>query len=136
MQKIRNIYCINPKKDAKFSNYKPRISDIWAIFVKQEFFEKFTFFQSFTITKTYLLAKTRKITDSVPEKKANILISSQRLGRFGPFWPNKNVYRYLNSVKYLLLARLIYMQKIRKIQHSNPEVDTKLSTSCLNLGKF
>ena len=101
-----------------------RISDIWAIFVKLKF------------TKTYLLAKTRKITDSVPEKKANILISSQRLGRFGPFWPNKNVYRYLNSVKYLLLARLIYMQKIRKIQHSNPEVDTKLSTSCLNLGKF
>ena len=83
MQKIRNIYCSNPKKDAKLSNYKPRISDIWAIFVKQEFFEKFTFFQSFTITKTYLLAKTRKITDSVPEKKANILISGQRLGRFG-----------------------------------------------------
>ena len=58
------------------------------------------------------------------------------MGRFGPFWPNNNSYKYLNSVSYLLLVRLRYMQKIRKTQHSNPEIDTKLSTSCLKLGKI
>jgi len=28
------------------------------------------------------------------------------------------------------------MQKIQKTQHSNPEIDAKLSTSCLKLGKI
>ena len=81
------------------------------------FFQKFAFYKSFNITKTYLLTKkNRKIHRRFLRKRQKLCFRAKNQAKHRQFQPQKNKisFKTLDSVSYLLLARLIFMQKIRK----------------------
>ena len=82
------------------------------------------------------MQKVKKILQSIPKKKVKTLISGLNLGKFGPFCTNKTFYKNLDFVSHLLLLRLSFIQKIRKILRIFPEKKAKLSILGPNLGQF
>ena len=58
----------------------------------------------------------------IPEKKAKLLIFGPKLGHLG-----KNFFKTFNYVGYLVLARLSFMQKIRKILRGVSMKNTEFS---------